>query len=265
MPDDASFEPELRVRDLVVDFALEDGPLRVLDGVSFDVPRGRIVALVGESGSGKSLIALSILRLLPPGARVRSGEVLRRGFDLMAASEAELRIVRGRHIGIVFQDPLASFDPAMRAGAQVVEALTAHGWSARDARARSLELLALVGLPDPRGASSAYPHELSSGLRQRALIAIAIACGPGLLIADEATSALDVTTQAQILDLLSRLRVELNLSVLLITHDLGVVAELADEVLVLHRGRIVEHAPVAELFVRPLHDQTKALLGALAT
>ena len=239
--------------------------MRVLDGVSFDVPAGRTVALVGESGSGKSLTALSILRLHPPGARLVSGSVALDGLELLSLPPAQLRGVRGRRIGIVFQDPLAALNPAMRVGAQVGEALRAHGRTAAEAKARAAELLTLVGLPEPRESAQAHPHELSSGMRQRVLIAIAIACGPDLLIADEATSALDVTVQAQILELLARLRRDLGLSVLLITHDLAVVAEVADDVLVLHGGRIVERGAVSEVFARPVHSQTGALLRAVTS
>jgi ABC-type dipeptide/oligopeptide/nickel transport system ATPase component len=255
----------LSVRELAVEFSGEAGSLRVLDGVSFDILPGRTVALVGESGSGKSLIALSILRLLPPRARIASGQVTFAGLDLLSLAEEHMRQVRGRRIGIVFQDPLSSLNPAMRVGAQVAEALRAHGRSAEEAKEGTAELLSVVGLPAPRETAWAYPHELSSGMRQRVLIAIAIACGPDLLIADEATSALDVTVQAQILELLARLRREMGLSVLLITHDLAVVAEMADEVFVLHGGRVVDQGAVAELFARPRHPQTQALLGAVAS
>jgi peptide/nickel transport system ATP-binding protein len=253
--------PVLEVDDLRVAFATEEGVLRAVDGISFAVARGRTLGLVGESGSGKSVTALAAMGLLPAdGARV-AGRVLLDGEELLGAPAERLRALRGAAIAMVFQDPLSALHPLLRVGAQVAEAVRAHGAVSRAAaRARALELFELVGIPDATRRIDAYPHELSGGMRQRAMIAIALANEPRVLIADEPTTALDVTVQAQILALLGRLRDELGMAMVLISHDLGVVAGAADEIAVMYAGRIVERAPAAELFTAPQHPYTWGLL-----
>ncbi len=262
MPDDA---PLLRVRDLVTSFRTDAGALRAVDGVSFDVPRASTVALVGESGCGKSVTALSILRLVasPPG-RIESGKIELEGRDLLALSEREMREVRGNHVSMIFQEPMTSLNPVYTAGWQIMEAIRLHQRkSRREARARATELLRLVGIPEPETNVDAYPHELSGGQRQRVMIAMALACEPKLLVADEPTTALDVTIQAQILDLLGSLQERLAMSILLITHDLGVVAENARHVVVMYAARVVESAPVREVFAKPMHPYTRGLLESI--
>jgi oligopeptide/dipeptide ABC transporter ATP-binding protein len=251
--------PELlQVRDLRVHFPGTNGPVRAVDGASFGLERGETYALVGESGCGKSATALAILRLVEPGRIVFEGR------DLLELTEKEMQRVRGARIGLVFQEAAAALNPVMRIGSQVSEAIRVHSAvGRREAREQAVELLRLVALPDPEGQARAYPHELSGGMKQRAMLAIALACRPALLIADEPTTALDVTIQAQILALLRRLRHELRLTVLLITHDLGVVAENADRVGVMYAGRIVEEAPVASLLGSPEHPYTRGLLRSM--
>jgi peptide/nickel transport system ATP-binding protein len=258
-------EPLLRVRDLVTTFRAEGSTVRAVDGVSFDVPEGAIVGLVGESGCGKSVTSLSILRLVPdPPGRIESGSITFKGRDLLKLSEREMRAVRGDQISMIFQEPMTSLNPVYTVGAQIVEAIRLHRSSSRgEAHARAVEMLRLVGIPAPEETSKAYPHELSGGMRQRVMIAMALSCDPGLLIADEPTTALDVTIQAQILDLLAKLQRERKMSVLLITHDLGIVAEYTSHVLVMYAGKIVESAPVADLFAHPRHPYTRGLLECL--
>jgi peptide/nickel transport system ATP-binding protein len=259
-------EPLLCVEDLRVEFPTADGVVHAVDGVSFQVGRGRKLGIVGESGSGKTVAALTVLGLTrAQGARV-SGRILFEGRDLTALPESQLRAIRGNEIAMVFQDPLSSLHPLYRVGAQLVEAMRAH----RDipkarARTRAIELLGLVGIPAPARRVDDYPHELSGGMRQRAMIAMALAGDPALLIADEPTTALDVTVQAQILALLERLQRELGMAIVLITHDLGVVAEMADDVAVMYAGRIVESAPVEALFAGPEHPYTWGLLKSIPT
>ena len=259
--------PLLDVRDLRIAFPGErgEGFAQPVDGVSFRIAKGETLALVGESGSGKSLTALALLRLIPPPGRIESGSrILLDGQDLMTFEEEGLRAVRGKRIGIVFQDPMSSLNPVYTAGAQVREAVRAHRTvPAKDAKARALALLAEAGIPDPAVLYDSYPHELSGGLRQRVLIAIALAGEPDLLIADEPTTALDVTVQAQILELLDRLRESRGMAVLLITHDLGVVAGRADRVAVMYAGQIVEEAETRRLFRSPRHPYTRALFRAI--
>ncbi len=257
--------PLLRVRNLVTSFRTEAGPLRAVDDVSFDVPRGGTVALVGESGCGKSVTALSILRLLPsPPATIESGSITLEGRDLLALPEGAMRAVRGDLISMVFQEPMTSLNPVYTAGFQIGEALRLHRRkSRRQARARAVELLGLVGLPEPETSVDAFPHQLSGGQRQRVMIAMALACEPKLLVADEPTTALDVTIQAQILALLRGLQESLAMSLLLITHDLGVVAEDAGHVVVMYAGRVVETAPVRDLFAKPAHPYTRGLLDSV--
>jgi ABC-type dipeptide/oligopeptide/nickel transport system ATPase component len=240
-------------------------PVPVVREVSFTVATGEMVGLVGESGAGKSLTAYAILRLLPAGARIAGGRVLLEGRDLLALPEAEMRRVRGRRIAMVFQEPMTALNPTFTIGFQVVEAVRAHRrLGRREAREEAVALLERVAIPDPEARLGAYPHELSGGQRQRVVIAMALACDPALLLADEPTTALDVTVQAQILDLLRRLREELGLAVLLVTHDLAVVAKTCERALVMYRGRLVEEGPVGELFAHPAHAHTRALLSAAA-
>ena len=257
--------PLLRVRDLVTSFRTDRGTLRAVDQVSFEVPRACTVALVGESGCGKSVTALSILRLVasPPGT-IESGSVELEGRDLLALPEREMRAVRGNAVSMIFQEPMTSLNPVYTAGWQIVEAIRLHQKkSRRQARERAIELLRLVGIPEPATNVDTYPHQLSGGQRQRVMIAMALACEPKLLVADEPTTALDVTIQAQILELLRDLRGTMKMSILLITHDLGVVAENAQHIVIMYAGRVVESAPVAELFARPMHPYTRGLLESV--
>jgi oligopeptide/dipeptide ABC transporter ATP-binding protein len=258
-------EAILRVEDLHTHFTTDDGVVRAVDGVSFEVHAGETLALVGESGSGKSVTALSILRLLPdPPGRIVGGRVLFHGRDLLALPPAGMRRVRGKEISMVFQEPMTSLNPVFTCGQQIVEALVLHErMTGREARARTVELLRQVGIPGPEQRAEEYPHQLSGGMRQRVMIAMALACRPALLIADEPTTALDVTVQAQILELLRRLQHELGMAVLLITHDFGVVAETADRVAVLYAGQVVESCDVASAFRRTRHPYTAGLLASL--
>jgi ABC-type microcin C transport system duplicated ATPase subunit YejF len=238
------------------------GPTRVVHGLSFDVAPGQVVALVGESGSGKSVSAMSVLRLLQePPANYPGGRILWKGEDVLRMDAARLRRLRGGEVGMVFQEPMTALNPTMTVGAQVGEALEIHTrLDAADRLARTIELFRAVGIPQPEGRVSAYPHEMSGGQRQRVCIAMALACEPQLLIADEPTTALDVTIQAQILDLLKSLQTSRGLSVLFITHDLGLVREIADRVVVMRHGEAVEQGPVAEVFAAPKHPYTRGLL-----
>ncbi len=257
--------PLLEVRDLRTRFTTDAGVAWAVDGVSFDLREGETLALVGESGSGKSVTSLSILRLVAgPQGRITGGAVRFRGRDLLALPESEMRSVRGREISIVFQEPMTSLNPVFTCGAQVAEVLELHERLPRArARERVVELFRQVGIAEPGLRVDAYPHELSGGMRQRVMIAMALACRPSLLIADEPTTALDVTIQAQILELLGRLRRELGMAILLITHDLGVVAENADRLAVMYAGQVVEQADVGAAFTRPLHPYTAGLLASL--
>ncbi|HTQ06833.1 MAG TPA: ABC transporter ATP-binding protein [Polyangiaceae bacterium] len=257
-------EPLLRVRDLTTEFHGDDASVRAVDHVSFDVAKGEMLGIVGESGSGKSATSLSIMRLLPPQGSVTYGSVELAGTNLLALPERNMRELRGRRVAMIFQDPMTALNPYLRVGEQLVEGAVLHlGMSAADAEKRAAALLERVRIPDARARLRSYPHELSGGMRQRVMIAMALLCDPELLIADEPTTALDVTVQAQILELLSELRRERGLSILLITHDLGVVATTCDRVLVMYAGRVVELAPAAELFARPLHPYTAALMRSL--
>jgi peptide/nickel transport system ATP-binding protein len=257
--------PLLRVRDLRTYFDTEDGVVKAVDGVSFRMEAGRTLALVGESGCGKSVTAFSILRLLAmPPARFAGGTVRLDGRDLLTLSERRMRQVRGGQIGMVFQEPMSSLNPVFTCGNQIVEAIRQHqAIGRRKARRQAVELLARVGIPEPAQRFDEYPHQLSGGMRQRVMIAMALSCNPRLLIADEPTTALDVTIQAQILDLLKELQARAGLAMLLITHDLAVVAETAHTVAVMYASKIVEHAPAAELFAKPLHPYTQALFRSL--
>ncbi|HRG95520.1 MAG TPA: ABC transporter ATP-binding protein [Polyangiaceae bacterium] len=254
----------LEVRGLTTTFDTDDGPLRAIDDVSFRVEPGKTLGIVGESGCGKSVTALSILRLLPDVGRIASGEVLFQGRDLVTRSEREMRDVRGNEISMIFQEPMTSLNPIYTAGAQVVEAVVLHQSVTRaQAKARAIDMLRLVGIHSPEENFHSYPHQLSGGMRQRVMIAMALACEPKLLIADEPTTALDVTIQAQILELLSELQERLGMGIILITHDLGVVAEYTHHVAVMYAGRVVESAPVIDLFRAPRHPYTRGLLDSL--
>jgi oligopeptide/dipeptide ABC transporter ATP-binding protein len=256
--------PLLQVEDLVTEFRTATGPLRAVDRVSFTVDRGEVLGLVGESGCGKSVTSLSIMRLVPPPGRITAGRILLDGEDLLVKDAEAMRQVRGARIGMVFQEPMTSLNPVFSIGDQIASAALAHSGGGRAAAwERAVEMLHQVQVPAPRERVRDYPHQLSGGLRQRAMLALALISGPRLLIADEPTTALDVTIQAQILDLLRRLQAERGMAVLMITHDLGVVAELCHRVAVIYAGRIVELAPVERIFARPLHPYTRGLLRCL--
>src|SRR3954470_12135994 len=246
-------------------FFTNSGLFRAVDDVSFSVRRGETLAIVGESGCGKSVTALSVMRLVPdPPGRVVGGSVTLEGTDLLGLDEAEMRKIRGNRISMIFQEPMTSLNPVMRIGDQITEVLRLHReMTSKETWAKAVEMLRLVRIPEPERRAQEYPHQLSGGMRQRAMIAMALACRPALLIADEPTTALDVTVQAQILALLGRLRRELDMAMILITHDLGVVAEICDDVAVMYAGRIVEQAPVSELFRHPRHPYTLGLMRAM--
>ena len=255
--------PLLDVRDLHTHFETEEGSGRAVDGVSFTVEAGKTLGILGESGCGKSVTALSILRLVAPPGRIVAGEIRYRGEDLLRRSEREMREIRGGEIAMVFQEPMTSLNPVFTVGNQIGEAVRLHQRLDRAAtRERVIEALRKVEIPEPERRAKSYPHELSGGMRQRAMIAMALACEPSLLIADEPTTALDVTIQAQILDLLRGLRDSFGMAMMLITHDLGIVAEQADQVAVMYAGRIVELASAIDVFERPLHPYTVALMEA---
>jgi oligopeptide/dipeptide ABC transporter ATP-binding protein len=260
----SSARPILRVRDLVTSFRTDEGVLRAVDGVSFDVPAKATIGLVGESGCGKSVTSLSILRLIPPPGKIESGKILFDGKNLLELSEKEMRALRGNQISMIFQEPMTSLNPVYTVGDQIVEAVRLHQKRSRsEARDRAVEMLQLVGIPSPERRVDSYPHELSGGMRQRVMIAMALACQPRLLIADEPTTALDVTIQAQVLDLLRKLQAVLGMSVVLITHDLSVVAEVAEKVVVMYAGRVVEEGAVERVFRNPRHPYTKGLIQSL--
>ncbi|MBL8703037.1 MAG: ABC transporter ATP-binding protein [Alphaproteobacteria bacterium] len=258
-------EPLLQVRGLTAEFRRDGVPSRVVKGISFDVAPGEAVGFVGESGCGKSVTARAVMRLAPEGSPVSWGGSIRfAGHDLLALDERAMRDIRGRRIAMVFQDPMASLNPVMSVGAQIDDMLVRHlGLSRRAARARTVELLGLVGIREPAARADDYPHQFSGGMRQRVLIAIAVSCQPDLLIADEPTTALDVTVQAQILRLLLRLRRELGMALMLITHDFGVIAGMVERVYVMHDGEIVETGAVDALFASPGHSYTRSLLAAV--
>ncbi|MDF2990637.1 MAG: ATPase component of various ABC-type transport system, containing duplicated ATPase [Microbacterium sp.] len=262
-PAPASPQPLLSVRDLAVDFATMDGPVRAVDGVNLDIHAGETIAIVGESGSGKSTTAMAIIGLLASGGRVARGQILLDGDDLTTFGEARMRQVRGRQIGLVPQDPMSNLNPVAKIGTQVAETLLAHGLADRSSvKGKVVEALEAAGLPDAEKRATQYPHEFSGGMRQRALIAIGLACRPRLLIADEPTSALDVTVQQTILDQIDKQTNELGAAVLLITHDLGLAAERASRVVVMHRGRVVEQGPARQILEDPQHAYTKSLVAA---
>ncbi len=258
-------EPLLRLENLKTYFHTDDAVVRAVDGVSYEVNAGETLAVVGESGSGKSVTALSILRLIPqPPGRIESGRILFKGRDLLTLSEAEMRTIRGREISMIFQEPMTALNPVFTCGEQIIEAVMLHDRvDRRAARKRAIEMLELVGIPSAPQRVDEYPHQLSGGMRQRVMIAMALACRPSVLIADEPTTALDVTIQAQILELLKRLQAEMGMAVILITHDLGVVVETADRVAVMYAGQVVEYSDVRSAFRKPLHPYAAGLQASL--
>ena len=256
--------PLLEVKGLRTSFYTRDGTVRAVDGIDFSVDRGEIMGLVGESGCGKSVTSLSILRLVAKPGVIEGGEILFDGRDLLKVSNDEMRKIRGDRISMIFQQPTSSLNPVWTAGRQIEEVLRIHrGMKGKVASSRARELLTMVGIPDPERRLKAFPHEMSGGMAQRVMIAMALACEPELLIADEPTTALDVTIQAQILDLMRNLRDQTGTAIVLITHDLGVVAEMCDRVAVMYAGEIVDHTDVTSLFRRPLHPYTQGLIGSI--
>lgn len=258
-------EKVLEVKNLRTRFDTQAGRVYAVDDVSFDVYKGRTLGIVGESGCGKSVTSLSIMRLIPypPGA-IESGQILYRGRDLVQMPISEMRGIRGNEISMIFQEPMTSLNPVFTVGDQIMEVVRLHQkLKGRQAFDRAIEMLKLVGIPSPERRVDDYPHQLSGGMRQRVMIAIALACNPSILIADEPTTALDVTIQAQILELMQKLRQTLGMALLLITHDLGIIAEAADEVLVMYAGKVVEQGPVASIFSLPKHPYTRGLLNSI--
>lgn len=257
-------DPLLEIDDLRCNFYMDEGVIKALDGISFRVKKGKIIGLVGESGCGKTVTALCILGLVPPPGRIVSGTIRFMGEDLLRVSRKRMREIRGAEIAMIFQEPRVSLNPLFTVGNQIIEAILAHkDIEKKDAREMALEMLRKVGLPDPKDRMMDYPHQLSGGMCQRVMIAMALCLGPKLLIADEPTTALDVTIQAQILDLLKRLQEEFRMATILITHDLGIVGEIADEVLVMYAGRIVEYGDVFRVFDSPYHPYTQGLLRSI--
>ncbi len=265
MPPDTKPDRMLDVIDLKVHFRTDEGAIKAVDGVSFHVDRGETLAVVGESGSGKSVTSLALMRLIPsPPGRIAGGRMLFEGEDLVTVSEARMRRIRGNEISMIFQEPMTSLTPVHTVGAQIAEAIVAHQRkSRRDAWRRAIEMLELVGIPEPARRAKHYPYQLSGGMRQRVMIAMALSCNPKLLIADEPTTGLDVTIQAQILDLMRKLQGEIGMSILFITHDLGVVAEMADRVVVMYAGRAVEEAGVRDIFKNPKMPYTLGLMNSI--
>ncbi len=256
--------PLLEVRNLKTYFYTEDGVVHAVDGVDFYVNSGEVLGIVGESGCGKSVTSLSIMRLISQPGKIEAGEILFEGKDLVKATEEEMMKIRGNRVSMIFQQPQSALNPVFRAGDQISEVLNIHQDFGKEAgQKRAVELLKLVGIPEPESRAQSFPHELSGGMAQRVMIAMALACVPDLLIADEPTTALDVTIQAQILDLMRDMRTQLGSAMILITHDLGVIAEMADRVAVMYAGEIVEQSPVASLFDEPLHPYTKGLIGSI--
>lgn len=255
----------LQIKDLATCFHTHEGVVQAVNGISFDVHEGEIVGIVGESGSGKSVSMLSVMRLIPePPGKIERGKVIFEGKDLLQLNEQELEKIRGNQIAMIFQDPMTSLNPVLTVGFQLIESIKLHQQlNKTQARARAIQLLELVGIPNPESRLNAYPHQFSGGMRQRVMIAMGISCSPALLIADEPTTALDVTIQAQIIDLVKKLQARLGMTVIWITHDLGVIARLVDRVLVMYSGFVVEDAPVDELFANPRHPYTLGLLASL--
>jgi oligopeptide/dipeptide ABC transporter ATP-binding protein len=257
-------QPLLEVKDLKTSFFTPHGEVRAVDGISFSVAPGKLTGIVGESGSGKTVSVLSIMRLLPESGRVVGGSITFDGTDLLKLSEPEMRAIRGARIAMIFQEPMTSLNPVFTIGSQIGEAIKLHQHTSRaETRNRTIEALRMVGIADPERRIRDYPHQLSGGMRQRVMIAMALACNPRVLIADEPTTALDVTIQAQILELIRELQGRLGLAVILVTHDLGIVAQYADDVTILYAARMMEQAPTAELFAHPMSPYTKGLLGSI--
>ena len=252
----------LEVENLATYFYTEDGVMPAVDGVSFDLRKGETLGIVGESGSGKSVTSLSVMRLIPnPPGKIVSGRITFEGRDLLALPEGEMRKIRGNEISMIFQEPMTSLNPVFTVGAQIAEAIELHqGLSPKKAHERAIDMLRLVGIPSPEVRVDQYPHQMSGGMRQRVMIAMALSCNPKLLIADEPTTALDVTIQAQILELMKELKRELGTAIMLITHDMGVIADMCERVIVMYAGKVVEEAPVGEIFEHPLHPYTEGLL-----
>jgi oligopeptide/dipeptide ABC transporter ATP-binding protein len=257
-------QPLLEVKNLKTYFYTEDGVVKAVDGIDFHVFPGEVMGLVGESGCGKSVTSLSIMRLISPPGKIVSGEIIFEGKDLVRATEEEMTQVRGNRVSMIFQQPQSALNPVFKVGDQIAEVLSIHqSMSKEKGHARAVELLKMVGIPDPERRAQSFPHELSGGQAQRVMIAMALACVPDLLIADEPTTALDVTIQAQILDLMRNLRQNIGTAIILITHDLGVVAEMAERVAVMYAGYVVEQAEVKALFENPLHPYTQGLIGSI--
>jgi len=260
----SSVEPILQIKDLRTSFFIDRGEVKAVDGVTLDVPKGKTLGVVGESGCGKSVMALSILQLLEEPGKIVGGEILFNNVNLLQKSEKEMRDIRGNNISMIFQEPMTSLNPVYTIGEQISESYRVHqNMGKKDAYQKSLEMLRLVGIPSPEKRLHQYPYELSGGMRQRVMIAMALACRPDLLVADEPTTALDVTIQAQILELIKDLQTKLHMSVIIITHDLGIVAETCDRVAVMYCGNIVEQADAEELFERPRHPYTAGLFNSL--
>ena len=254
----------IKLEDLKTYFYTEDGTVPAVDGVSFSIEAGKTMGLVGESGCGKSVTSLSIMRLIPPPGKITGGKIIFNGIDLLDLPESEMRRIRGNKISMIFQEPMTSLNPVFTIGSQIAEVIQLHqGLDKNSAMEKAIEMMKLVGIPSPELRAKDYPHQLSGGMRQRIMIAMALACNPKLLIADEPTTALDVTIQAQILELIKELREKLGMSVLLITHNLGVVAETADNVAVMYAGKIVEYGTVRDIFKNPVHPYTWGLLQAI--
>jgi len=255
----------LQINNLSVKFFTSDGVVNAVDDVTFSIDKEEVLGLVGESGCGKSVTSLAIMRLLPmPPAKITSGKIIFNSEDLLSKTEAEMRQIRGNAVSMIFQEPMTSLNPVITVGKQIAEAIVVHqNVGKEEARKRAIEMLKVVGIPNPEKRYNDYPHQMSGGMRQRAMIAMALSCNPKLLIADEPTTALDVTVQAQILDLMMQLKSRFGMSVLLITHDLGVIAEMCDRVVVMYAGQIVEEAPCVELFDNPLHPYTLGLLKSI--
>lgn len=257
-------EPMLQVKNLTTSFTTDSGEVHAVNGISFNLDRGRALGIVGESGSGKSVTAYSIMRILSENGRVESGQVLFNGENILDYPENRMRSFRGERISIIFQDPMTSLNPVFSIKSQLVEAIRLHtDRSKEDAAARALELLKIVGVNEPEKRLHQYPHQLSGGMRQRVMIAMALACEPDILIADEPTTALDVTIQAQILELMRALQTELGMAIIMITHDLGVIAEMCDEIIVMYAGRICERGTASEIFYNPRHAYTRGLLRSI--
>ncbi|WP_227394553.1 ABC transporter ATP-binding protein [Jeotgalibacillus aurantiacus] len=260
----SSSENILEIRELQTSFFTDEGEVKAVDGVSFELPRGKTLGVVGESGSGKSITALSILNLLTKPGKIKGGEIRFKGENIVQYSEKQMRAIRGNDISMIFQEPMTSLNPTYTVGKQIMESIQIHqGLGKREAKLKAIEMLKLVGIPSPEKRVDQYPFELSGGMRQRVMIAIALSCNPDMLIADEPTTALDVTIQAQILDLIRELQNKLHMSVIMITHDLGVVAETCDYVAVMYAGQVVEYADVRTLFRKPRHPYTVGLLNSL--